>query len=288
MNKKIMSLIAGFVFMITIFAGCKVETPEEAAATAAKMADMNVLMTDRLGESSEEDITVAEEKPVDVKKDKENSETKEEAKETKVTSNSEVTKASSKEDKNSYSNSKKVSVAEANKHRPSGSKDKYQTDPTPPGMPKPVEPEDVKVDKNKAYTCTLSITCNTILNNMDKFNMDKIDCLPKDGVIYSERTVVFYGGESVFDVLLRETKKNKIHMEFEMTPIYNSNYIEGINNLYEFDCGELSGWMYKVNGWFPNYGCSRYQLKPGDRIEWVYTCDLGRDVGCEWLGDTLD
>ena len=43
--------------------------------------------------------------------------------------------------------------------------------------------------------------------------------------------------------------------------------------------------MYKVNGWFPNYGCSRYSVQDGDVIEWVYTCDLGRDVGCEWLGD---
>ena len=37
--------------------------------------------------------------------------------------------------------------------------------------------------------------------------------------------------------------------------------------------------MYKVNGWFPNYGCSSYYLKDGDVIEWVYTCDLGKDVG---------
>ena len=71
----------------------------------------------------------------------------------------------------------------------------------------------------------------------------------------------------------------KIHMEFVETPMYNSAYIEGINNLYEFDTGELSGWMYKVNDWFPNYGCSRYQIKENDKIEWVYTCDLGRDVG---------
>ena len=39
-------------------------------------------------------------------------------------------------------------------------------------------------------------------------------------------------------------KKNKIHMEFENTPLYNSAYVEDIANLYEFDCGELSGWMY--------------------------------------------
>ena len=68
-------------------------------------------------------------------------------------------------------------------------------------------------------------------------------------------------------------------MEFENTPMYNSAYIEGIHNLYEFDCGELSGWMYKVNDWFPNYGCSRYQLQDGDVICWEYTCDLGVDVG---------
>ncbi len=40
--------------------------------------------------------------------------------------------------------------------------------------------------------------------------------------------------------------------------------------------------MYKVNGWFPNYGCSRYQVEDGDVIcwvYWVYTCDLGADVG---------
>jgi hypothetical protein len=114
---------------------------------------------------------------------------------------------------------------------------------------------------------------------MDQFNKDKLEVLPDDGVIFPATKVTFYEGESVFDVLLREMKKAKIHMEFEMTPLYNSNYIEGINNIYEFDCGELSGWMYRVNGWFPNYGASRYQLKDGDVIEWLYTCDLGRDIG---------
>ena len=80
-------------------------------------------------------------------------------------------------------------------------------------------------------------------------------------------------------MLSRVVKQNNIHMEYENTPMYNSAYIEGIGNLYEFDCGELSGWMYSVNDWFPNYGCSRYQVQNGDVIKWVYTCDLGYDVG---------
>lgn len=157
-------------------------------------------------------------------------------------------------------------------------KDKYLTDPVPEGKPIPVEPQNAVITDEKA-TCTLSIRCDTILNNMKWLDPNKVELVPKNGVIYATKKVEFYKGESVFNVLLRECKKNKIHMEFQNTPMYNSAYIEGIHNLYEFDCGELSGWMYKVNGWFPNYGCSRYQLKEGDVIEWVYTCNLGIDVG---------
>lgn len=157
-------------------------------------------------------------------------------------------------------------------------KDKYLTDPVPEGKPLPVEPEN-SVITGQELTCTLSVRCDTILQNLAWLEKEKLEIVPKDGIIFQEKTVTFYEGESVFQLLLREMQQNQIHMEFESTPLYNSAYIEGIANLYEFDCGELSGWMYKVNGWFPNYGCSRYQLKAGDRVEWVYTCDLGVDVG---------
>ncbi|OAS19898.1 DUF4430 domain-containing protein [Paenibacillus oryzisoli] len=161
---------------------------------------------------------------------------------------------------------------------PKTGKDHYLTEPVPEGKPLPIEPENAKTS-DKQLTATLSVSCLTILNNMKLLDPEKAELVPKDGMIFKAQQVTFYEGESVFNVLQREMKKNKIHMEFVNTPIYNSAYIEGINNLYEFDCGELSGWMYKVNGWFPNYGASRYQLKQGDVIEWVYTCDLGRDVG---------
>jgi len=174
-------------------------------------------------------------------------------------------------------NQKERIIAKDNENK--DKKDKYLTDPIPEGKPKPVEWQDVTKDKDKKLKATLSVTCKSILNNMHLFNMDKIEVLPEDGIIYGTKTVLFYEGESVFDLLLREMQENKIHMEFVMTPIYNSHYIEGINNIYEFDCGELSGWMYKVNDWFPNYGASRYLLKDGDKVEWIYTCDLGRDIG---------
>jgi hypothetical protein len=141
-------------------------------------------------------------------------------------------------------------------------------------------PEKTESDEPE-QCCTLSVRCDSVLKNMDKLSRQKIDLIPTDGVILPKETLAFLSGDSVFDVLYRTLKEKGIHIEFVNTPMYNSVYVEGIANLYEFDCGELSGWMYRVNGWYPNYGCSRYQLADGEKVEWRYTCDLGNDVGRE-------
>ncbi len=130
-----------------------------------------------------------------------------------------------------------------------------------------------------ALTCTIYILCETILDNMDQCDSAKAGIIPHGGWILGNTDVEFEAGETVFDILLRVCKEKGIHMEYMDSPIYDSAYIEGIANIYEFDVGPLSGWMYKVNGWYPNYGCSRYALSDGDIIGWVYTCDLGEDVG---------
>ncbi|MBO7700817.1 MAG: DUF4430 domain-containing protein [Eubacteriaceae bacterium] len=130
------------------------------------------------------------------------------------------------------------------------------------------------------HTCTIQIRCDTILDNMDKLTSGKNAYVPASGVILATSSVQFVEGETVFEVLQRACSYAGIQLEYSWTPMYGSYYIEGINNLYEFDCGAESGWMYKVNGWFPNYGCSSYTLKDGDVIVWCYTCSgLGADVG---------
>lgn len=144
-------------------------------------------------------------------------------------------------------------------------------------IPKPINPETAKITTEKRI-CTLTVKCSTILDNMDMLKPEKHSLVPDNGIIFPEKEVMFYEGESVFNVLLREMKRAGIHMEYVNTPIYKSAYIEGINNLYEFDCGELSGWIYRVNGLKPDYGCSRYPLSEGDRIEFDYTCNLGDDI----------
>ena len=170
------------------------------------------------------------------------------------------------------------SVSQGMELDPETGRDKYLTDPVPEGKPMPVEPQDAEVTDTE-YHCILSIDCKTILDNMEQCNKDKRELVPEDGWILEPTEVVFFDGENVFQVLKRTCKQKGIHMEFMDSPIYNSAYIEGINNLYELDVGKLSGWMYSVNGWYPNYGSSRYALKDGDVVEWRYTCDCGDDVG---------
>lgn len=135
-----------------------------------------------------------------------------------------------------------------------------------------------KEEAASGLTCKLSISCANLVDN-DVLVEAKRPLVPEDGWLLEPVDCAFAEGESVFDVLNRVVRENKIHMEFVETPAYNSVYIEGIGNLYEFDGGPQSGWMYSVNGEFPNYGCSSVKLKDGDVVEWVYTCDLGNDVG---------
>lgn len=106
--------------------------------------------------------------------------------------------------------------------------------------------------------------------------------LPADGMILDCYEVRYGDGASAFDVIAAAAKENKIHMEYKGGK--SLPYIEGAANLYEFDCGPLSGWMYKVNGWFPSFGMGQYKVQPGDSVELIYTCDLGQDVGDNYMG----
>ena len=127
-----------------------------------------------------------------------------------------------------------------------------------------------------AGKCTILVECSTIFDNMDQLDSQLKDYIPESGTILEKRSVEFFEDESVYDILERELKKDNILMEVSFTG--KSVYVEGIDNIYEFSCGDLSGWMYCVNGKYPNVSCSDYKVKDSDVIEWHYTCDLGKDL----------
>ena len=132
-------------------------------------------------------------------------------------------------------------------------------------------------------TCTLEIRCDVLLDNLDQMTEEKAALVPKDGMLLSVTEAEFTGGEAVFDVFRRILREQKLHFEYVDASAYDSVYIEGIGNIYEYDCGPQSGWMYSVNDVYPGVGCSAYTLTDGDVIVFNYTCDLGADLGAEKL-----
>ncbi len=125
-------------------------------------------------------------------------------------------------------------------------------------------------------TCTLSIRCDKLLPLRAGLSPEQAALVPPDGTILAVTPVEvdFDKKESAFDILKRVTKERGIHLEF----VGESAYIEGIGNLYEFDFGNKSGWVYKVNGKMPQVSSAAYTLQPGDTVEFVYSLDFGRDI----------
>lgn len=126
-------------------------------------------------------------------------------------------------------------------------------------------------DDGGDLSVVMSIRCDTI-KDREKVN----DYIPDDGVILDETTFSISEGDTVYDVLLNASMTRGVAVDNRGAQ--GAAYIAGINFLYEFDYGALSGWMYRVNGKFPDVGCQSYTLSDGDRIEWLYTTDIGHDL----------
>lgn len=130
---------------------------------------------------------------------------------------------------------------------------------------------------------TMHIRCDTAVAKGMANEAEWQGIVPQSGVILPATKFKIKDGDTALDVLKMAKDQYKFQMKYSGNEA--SAYIEGINNLYEFDGGRWSGWMYSVNDWYPNYGAGVYVLKGGDVIEWNYTCNLGKDLGQEWLGN---
>jgi outer membrane biosynthesis protein TonB len=92
------------------------------------------------------------------------------------------------------------------------------------------------------------------------------------GVILNKAKIAFKEDDTVLDTLLRAAEDN--HFDVEYRGSGAMAYIEGIDNLYEFDYGPRSGWNYKLNGTVLNKSSDTVKVKKDDVIEWVYSEDF--------------
>lgn len=170
---------------------------------------------------------------------------------------------------------------------------KQTTTTAKPATTKPTttKPTTTQTTTEAKKYCTVRIECNTIYDNIGKLKSGKKAFLPASGVILDGVQVELSGGESAFDVIKKACEENVctdgckyckasgVQIEYTYTPAFNNYYIEGIHQIYEKDCGTQSGWMYSVNGEFPDIGTSSYTVSPGDVIVFSFTCNMGEDIG---------
>lgn len=125
-------------------------------------------------------------------------------------------------------------------------------------------------DKVSVGTVTMSIRCDVLADKTKKAH------IPADGVILEETIFRLAKDETAYDILIEAARKHTLHIESSGAD--GLRYVSGIANLYEYDYGDLSGWIFFINGESLSEGCDSYRLKDGDRIEWLYTCEMGNDL----------
>ncbi|MBQ9543874.1 MAG: DUF4430 domain-containing protein [Clostridia bacterium] len=112
---------------------------------------------------------------------------------------------------------------------------------------------------------TLSINCEKIVGKSDLVVWE-------NGEILAPCSFDIYENDTVYDLLVRAAKEKQLRLDLR------GSYVAGIESIYELKFGELSGWIYHVNGVEAKYGCREYKLSDGDVVEWMYTLELGKDL----------
>ncbi len=138
-------------------------------------------------------------------------------------------------------------------------------------------PEEYYSDRadEDGISVTLSVECGTAIANMDRIDtaVNPPDVIPADGIVIYPSDVTVPNGGTAFDALISAAKSDRIQVDYNGTSY--GLYINGIGHIYEFGFGSSSGWLYKVNGEFPQMSAGAYKLSDGDVVEFVYTCEMG-------------
>lgn len=96
---------------------------------------------------------------------------------------------------------------------------------------------------------------------------------PKGETYFKKKSFSVEEGTTAYELLM-ETGLN-----VDVAKSAYGSYVNAIEGLAEFDEGPESGWMYRVNGKFYNYSASQYSLSDGDYVEWLYSRNMGKDIG---------
>ena len=200
-----------------------------------------------------------------ISKKEKNEKKKDKKKSQKSKKNSKKTKSSTakkKETSTTTAKKKKVKKKKTKEKTTKNTKETTKTTTASKNESTVQTAENQTTEAKQEQSCEFLISCKTVLSN--KSALQSNYQVPAGGKIY-EKKMEFEEGDTVMDVL----KRTGVDIDV------SKGYVAGIDGLYEFDCGKNSGWMYRVNGKFPNYMAGKCKLHDGDKVEWLYTCVRG-------------
>ena len=121
----------------------------------------------------------------------------------------------------------------------------------------------------------LVVDCRAAVDNWDMLDEELKDekYVPASGYILEPAKLQLQEGDTAYDLLVRTARYYEMPLDAlgaDENP-FGGVYIKGINHLYEGSCGDMSGWMFTVNGEFPEVGCDSYEVKDGDIICFEYS-----------------
>lgn len=132
-------------------------------------------------------------------------------------------------------------------------------------------------------TVTVLAECAAALDNMESIDerVNTADVIPADGVVIAYCEVSLPEDATAYEALTLAARQQKVRVDGSGT-VYGV-YVSAIGHIAEFGFGDMSGWLYSVNGDYPEVSCGEYRLHDGDAVEFHYTCGYG--AGMEAAND---
>lgn len=275
--RKYLCVLMSIILCLTVFCACSNGKTANVAGSTNITSSTSSEQTSDISEVSVQNAKEVEKDKAQTKKEttEKGEKASTAAKSVSKKDNKKTTDSSKKSNSNSKSNSKSNTKSQSNTE----SKKKYSKEKESAADSKADKPKTtLKKEKDDKVTqttsseinCSITIECKSILNNMDDLKPEHEKYVPKNGIMLDSYKTTLKSKSTVYDLLKKACKDNKI--TYTARDTMYSVYIAGINNIDEFDCGKDSGWMYSVNGSFPNVSADSKKLKDGDKVVFTYTC----------------
>lgn len=235
-TKRKLSLALAVILIISIFAGCSAQKAET--------------------DSTKDDTTITQTVSAETEQTSQK-ENESETQDKQVENTTDKTTQS-----NSASSASNEKEKEKTTSKSSGASKTTQKKTTPTTAKTTKKPE------STVSTCTLTIECTAVLDNMSSLKAGHEKYVPDDGYILSNKKMTVSKGDTVYDVLKEACSENGIRLTASNSTF--GIYVSGINNIDEKDCGKNSGWTYWVNDNMPMVTCGKYTVNNGDEIKFSY------------------